>query len=132
MKRREFLKTACLASACLLPACKSTVKYADAIQQRNKLVVDKTLFLTKNIVTIAHSQQAIGIVKLDDNNFAASLLACTHQGCAVSPNEHGYICPCHGARFDSLGRVTKGPAEEDLARYVTNADHQFVYIHLSE
>lgn len=132
MKRREFLKTACLASACLLPACKSTVKYADSVRQENKLVIDKNLFSAKRIITIAHNQHGIGITKIDDNTFAASALTCTHQGCAVSVEESGFICPCHGARFDKLGQVTKGPAKESLASYVTSTDQQFVYIHLSE
>lgn len=131
MKRREFLKTACLATACILPACKSTIKYADAIQQGNKLVVDKSLFLANSIVTIAYNQHGIGITKLDDNTFAASLLTCTHQGCAVSVEENGFICPCHGARFDNVGQVTKGPAEENLTRFITSTDQQFVYVHLS-
>ena len=131
MKRREFLKTACLATICILPACKSTIKYADAIPQENKLVVDKSLFLANSIVTIAYNQHGIGITKLDDNTFAASLLTCTHQGCAVSVEENGFICPCHGARFDKIGQVTKGPTEENLTRFITSTDQQFVYVHLS-
>lgn len=131
MKRREFLKTVYLATACILPACKSTIKYADAIQQGNKLVVDKSLFLANSIVTIAYNQHGIGITKLDDNTFVASLLTCTHQGCAVSVEENGFICPCHGARFDIIGQVTKGPAEGNLTRFITSTDQQFVYIHLS-
>ena len=131
MKRREFLKTACLATTCILPACKSTVKYADAIRQGNKLVVDKSLFLANSMVTIAYNQHGIGITKLDGNTFVASLLTCTHQGCAVSVEENGFICPCHGARFDNVGQVTKGPAEENLTRFNTSTDQQFVYVHLS-
>ncbi len=132
MKRREFLKTACLASACLLSACKSTIQHVQSTRQGNKLVAEKTLFNTKTTVAIAHEGYSIGIVKLDNNNFAASKLICSHRGCAVTPNENGFICPCHGARFDKLGQVTKGPAEENLVSYITSTDQQFVYIQLSE
>jgi Rieske Fe-S protein len=131
MKRRDFLKTACLATTCILPACKTTVQYANAKLVDNSLVVAKSLFVTQNTITIAHNADSIGIVKLDDNNFAASLLTCPHRGCAVALNSDGFICPCHGARFDNLGQVTKGPAEENLTRYVTSTDQQFVYVHLS-
>ena len=131
MKRRAFLKTACLASTCLLPACKSTVQHADSILENNKIIVKKTEFKTKNTITVAHGKYAIGLVKLDDNNFAASLLACTHNGCAVSPADTGFICPCHGARFDQLGQVTKGPAEIDLTRFMTSSSKQFITIHLT-
>ncbi|MGF1460941.1 MAG: Rieske 2Fe-2S domain-containing protein [Leptolyngbyaceae cyanobacterium] len=51
---------------------------------------------------------------------------CPHLGCTVdwNPNEQEFICPCHGSRFDSLGMVTNGPANEALGLVVvtTNAD----------
>lgn len=131
MKRRAFLKTACLASTCLLPACKSTVQHAESTLENNKIIVNKAEFKTKIIITLAHGKYAIALVKLDDNNFAASLLTCTHNGCAVSPADTGFICPCHGARFDQLGQVTKGPAEKDLTRFMTSTNKQFITIHLT-
>jgi|SRR5690625_1459474 len=42
------------------------------------------------------------------------LLVCTHRGCNVAPDRVGYICPCHGSRFDDRGNVLKGPASEPL------------------
>ena len=46
---------------------------------------------------------------------------CTHLGCVPSKVEpdgenflDGWICPCHGSKFDVTGRVTKGPAAENL------------------
>lgn len=45
-------------------------------------------------------------------------LTCTHQGCTVQMAEDGkFHCPCHGAIFDSHGKVLKGPAERDLPRF---------------
>lgn len=43
--------------------------------------------------------------------------ACPHLGCVVAWNsdEHGWDCPCHGSRFDSLGHCLIGPANSDLA-----------------
>lgn len=54
--------------------------------------------------------------------YAVMLGTCTHLGC--SPNENfsmtadwdgGFVCPCHGSKFDLSGRVFKGsPAPTNL------------------
>jgi glycine/D-amino acid oxidase-like deaminating enzyme/nitrite reductase/ring-hydroxylating ferredoxin subunit len=41
---------------------------------------------------------------------------CQHLGCVVSWNstEKSWDCPCHGARYNPLGRVINGPAIKNL------------------
>ena len=41
---------------------------------------------------------------------------CTHKGCIAQWKEahHEFVCPCHGSRYDLVGRVTKGPALRPL------------------
>ncbi len=41
---------------------------------------------------------------------------CPHLGCIVRWNEplKTFDCPCHGSRFDCMGRAISGPANEDL------------------
>lgn len=55
-----------------------------------------------------------------------SLLAiykvCTHLGCLYNwqPQEHKFICPCHGSQFQLDGTYIQGPAPRSLDRFVVH------------
>ena len=44
--------------------------------------------------------------------------ACTHLGCVLGWNKAAstWDCPCHGSRYDALGRVINGPASQDMRK----------------
>jgi Rieske Fe-S protein len=48
----------------------------------------------------------------DDQGYYAVDAICTHLGCTVrsNPEDGGYVCRCHGSRFDASGGVIHGPA----------------------
>ena len=54
------------------------------------------------------------VVKRDSEGLYAISLICTHLGCVVSQQAKGFDCPCHGSKFDALGRVKTGPAPKPL------------------
>jgi cytochrome b6-f complex iron-sulfur subunit len=41
---------------------------------------------------------------------------CTHLGCTVDwkADQNEFVCPCHGLRYDSQGRVVHRPAQRNL------------------
>jgi len=49
-----------------------------------------------------------------ETGFSATSLVCTHLGCTVGSTPEGFVCPCHGSRFDSQGKVMRGPAATPL------------------
>ena len=46
---------------------------------------------------------------------------CTHLGCRlnVTEDELGFVCPCHGSRFDLRGHRVEGPAKRNLSIVAT-------------
>jgi cytochrome b6-f complex iron-sulfur subunit len=54
------------------------------------------------------------VIVRDENGFKAMSLTCTHLGCSVEQRTFGYECPCYGSRYDSDGKVYKGPAASNL------------------
>ena len=43
---------------------------------------------------------------------------CPHLGCALRWNalEHSWDCPCHGSRFDQIGKRLNNPATDDMKK----------------
>lgn len=51
----------------------------------------------------------------DESGFHAISSICTHLGCIAERTEDGdFSCPCHGSKFDAVGRVKGGPAPKGL------------------
>lgn len=58
------------------------------------------------------------LVLRDERGFRAMSLVCTHLGCITAHGpDGGFVCPCHGSRFDEEGNVVQGPAPSAL-RYL--------------
>lgn len=51
----------------------------------------------------------------DHEGVRAMSAVCTHLGCTLKRAEDGFLCPCHGSKFDQKGKVLSGPAPSSLA-----------------
>jgi len=57
------------------------------------------------------------VIENKEGEFVAHSLICTHLGCVVGEEKAGFVCPCHGSRYDAQGVVVEGPAQESLKRF---------------
>jgi glycine/D-amino acid oxidase-like deaminating enzyme/nitrite reductase/ring-hydroxylating ferredoxin subunit len=58
----------------------------------------------------------VAVYRDDDGKLHQCSATCPHLGCIVSWNDvqKTWDCPCHGSRFDKMGKVKRGPAASDL------------------
>lgn len=53
----------------------------------------------------------------ENGEWLVQIGVCTHLGCVpiVDAGDYdGWFCPCHGSHYDTVGRIRKGPAPENL------------------
>jgi glycine/D-amino acid oxidase-like deaminating enzyme/nitrite reductase/ring-hydroxylating ferredoxin subunit len=80
-----------------------TVESADAIPPGDGAVVRRGL-------------SKVAVYRDPQGNLHERSAVCPHLKCIVAWNrgERTWDCPCHGSRFDAMGRVVSGPARGDL------------------
>jgi len=73
-----------------------------------------------SMALVQSSAGSVLVARTGADTFTALSATCTHQGCAIT-GESGssYVCPCHGSRFDTSGRVLNGPASRPLQQFNT-------------
>lgn len=65
------------------------------------------------------AQTAAWLRRVNDQEFIAFSMVCTHLGCPVRWLDSAdlFMCPCHGGVFYADGRVASGPPPRPLSRY---------------
>ena len=147
MKRRDFIRTSCLsciggsALTLALQGC-SSAYYAKQIDlKQNELVIKKSEFVEikkdkqsiRSVIVAKYEKLGfpIAIFRLDENQYSAIYLECTHQGNEVQPHGNYLVCEGHGSEFDNKGKVTQGPAEKALRTFAVKTDQENIYIILA-
>jgi Rieske Fe-S protein len=66
---------------------------------------------------IRRGRHKVAVYRDDSGTVHERSAVCTHLYCIVDWNstEKTWDCPCHGSRFDPLGKVVNGPAIAPLA-----------------
>lgn len=147
MKRRDFIRTSCLsciggsALTIALQGCSSAYYAQQVALKENNLVIKKTEFIEikkekqsmRNVIVAKYEKLGfpIAIFRLEEDQYSAIYLECTHQGNEVQPHGNYLVCEGHGSEFDNKGKVTQGPAEKALRTFVVTTDRENIYINLS-
>ena len=146
MERRKFIKKCCIGaagipvSALLLSSCES-LHYAKFNRKGKNIQIAKSEFVKtkdgktskRKFVIVKDDSIAfpICIYNINESEYIASLLKCTHTACELNVGGGIYVCPCHGSEFSTTGKVLEGPAETDLQTFKTTQDNDFIYLQLS-
>ena len=125
MTRKEFISQVGAGAALLLvPACIMGLESCKKNKNTQPTAVDFTIDVSSGpLATNGGSlvQNGIIIARTTSGTFIAVDVTCTHAGTPVNyvASSNSFSCPNHGAKFDSHGNVTLGPATTGLRSYQT-------------
>lgn len=76
------------------------------------------------------AETAAWLRRIDEHQFKAFSVDCTHLGCPVRwlPTADLFMCPCHGGVFYADGRVASGPPPKPLTTYPVRVENGQVQI----
>lgn len=89
---------------------------------------DFTIGTTKSVIFTDSSplpwagvsaRSAAWLRRIDETNFEAFSVNCTHLGCPVNWIQSAglFMCPCHGGVYNQEGQVVAGPPPLPLTKY---------------
>lgn len=141
MNRREFISWVGVGSiagslpvaiaACSSPATKqmASPSQPDGFQVVGTVAdLDKTgQLLNENLAT---GKALVIRDPAKDNKVIALNPICTHAGCTVAwkSNQEAFVCPCHGSKFATDGKVLHGPAAKPLTTYIAKLEGDLILI----
>jgi Rieske Fe-S protein len=120
LTRRVFLRVVGATGACAGVGCEDSGGNVDVLSADLDVLLsehsgladlDKSVFIDAGLVA------PISITRTATDEFMVTGTECDHQHCGVTRSGAGWVCPCHGSRFDLDGKRTKGPANGGLTVY---------------
>lgn len=145
MDRKEFLKNCgftCMSGfgiAALVQSC-SVTKQLNGSIAGDDLVIAVSDFVVKKgrethfrkyvIVQNDLLQFPVCVYRLNENDYNALWMRCTHQGTELQVFGDKLQCPSHGSGFNNYGDVENGPASEQLRSFPVSVDNNQIKISL--
>lgn len=145
MDRRDFIKkgcTACLSVtmlSSLVSSCVST-QYTSGKLGKDGIALSKNDFLIKQKGGTAYSsfiivrndalKYPICVYRMNDNDYTALWMRCTHQGAELQASGDVLQCTAHGSEFTSKGEVRNGPADKALRTFPVTVTNDEIFIDL--
>ncbi len=117
----------------ILVGC-GTTHYVEGTFESNGISVGAMEFkITKNntpayreyiIVRNERLEVPICVYRFSVSDYSALLMKCTHQGTELQAAGDHLHCSGHGSEFDNRGKVSQGPAEQQLRTFkvIVNED----------
>ena len=145
MDRKDFIKNcgfACLggtAMVTLLQSCTAS-KIMNSKIAGDDLVVPVKDFETragdekhyKKYIVVQNDllQYPICIYRLNENEYSALWMKCSHQGAELQVFGDKLQCPAHGSEFDKKGTMKNGPADTGLRAFPVTIENNQLKISL--
>ena len=128
--RRQFVAESLLASvaALLLVNCGDGVigsggdGITGPVNVSIKLSDYPALATVGGIVRVSGVSTPIAVVRSSSATYLAFSMVCPHAGTTINISGGAFICPNHGARFNSSGTWTGGQPTDNLTRISTTLD----------
>ena len=143
MNRKDFIKTcgfACFSSltvGSIFQSCTSMKMVNGKIEGAN-IVIDASEFNRSTeqeisyvkyiIVQNAQLQFPICVYRINENEYSALLMRCSHQGNELTAYGDKLHCSAHGSEFDKYGKVTSGPASSQLRKFSAIKENEKIKI----
>lgn len=150
ISRRAFCAQACQAASCLglgalAAACgggagsspsnvpQLTLVNGSASGTAVQVQIDSSspLATVGGAAMVRASSGAFLVARTGQESFSALTTICTHETCTITGFDNSnFVCPCHGSRFSTTGRVVNGPANAPLRSFTTSFANNVLTISL--
>jgi cytochrome b6-f complex iron-sulfur subunit len=127
MERRRFFSYLGWALVGLASAGMSWIAGLFLAGNQNPLGLEPSIFGSPGDYSMGIVAKKGRVVLLrDSRGFWAVVTVCPHLGCqpVFLQEQNIFVCPCHGSKFDSEGRVLAGPATENMTLATLRLDAQ--------